>query len=225
MLRSSGDIPVAFALSTHTLHLNHMVNILRSASLKCTNASMFNSSTTSTRNGQDFVEVVKQRQEIDTVSYHKLFDVLKQFQNEAPKPQRSNAPSYMQSSSTRPSVSTRHKGKEIAKPVTPQSESVSEEDKAVQTYQQNLRTSSNSRNKTEDTTPKYNNDNQSGQFRIKDDDSFWARKRRPDARSKGGLKTTRFTRRDDDVANKLNKRVPLQAGASGLARDTDEEID
>ncbi|GKA22719.1 hypothetical protein Tco_0708681 [Tanacetum coccineum] len=47
---------------------------------------------------------------------------------QAPKPQRSNAPSYMQSSSTRPSASTRHKGKEIAKPVTPQSESVSEED-------------------------------------------------------------------------------------------------
>ncbi|GKG13064.1 hypothetical protein Tco_0350024, partial [Tanacetum coccineum] len=28
----------------------------------------------------------------------------------------------------------------------------------------NLRTSSNSRNKTEDTIPRYNNDNQSGQF-------------------------------------------------------------
>ncbi|GKC98955.1 hypothetical protein Tco_1169230, partial [Tanacetum coccineum] len=44
---------------------------------------------------------------------------------QAPKPQRSNATS----SSTRPSASTRHKGKEIAKPVTPQSESVSEEDR------------------------------------------------------------------------------------------------
>ncbi|GKG30949.1 hypothetical protein Tco_0423437, partial [Tanacetum coccineum] len=41
-----------------------------------------------------------------------------------PKPQRSNATS----SSTRPSASTRHKGKEVAKPITPQSESVSEED-------------------------------------------------------------------------------------------------
>ncbi|GJR91115.1 retrovirus-related pol polyprotein from transposon TNT 1-94 [Tanacetum coccineum] len=166
-----------------------------------------------------FVTVVKQREEIDTVSYHKLFDVLKQFQNEvndirserlarsanplallaaaqpysdnyyqAPKPQRSNAPSYMQSSSTRPSASTRHKGKEIAKPVTPQSESVSEEDsdpeqarrdkdmkknlallakyfkKLYKPTNNNLRTSSNSRNKTEDTTPRYNNDNQSGQF-------------------------------------------------------------
>ncbi|GJU50378.1 retrovirus-related pol polyprotein from transposon TNT 1-94 [Tanacetum coccineum] len=166
-----------------------------------------------------FVTVVKQSQEIDTVSYHKLFDVLKQFQNEvndirserlarsanplallaaaqpysdnyyqAPKPQRSNAPSYTQSSSTRPSASTRHKGKEIAKPVTPQSESVSEEDsdpeqarrdkdmkknlallakyfkKLYKPTNNNLRTSSNSRNKTEDTTPRYNNDNQSGQF-------------------------------------------------------------
>ncbi|GJZ42896.1 retrovirus-related pol polyprotein from transposon TNT 1-94 [Tanacetum coccineum] len=43
---------------------------------------------------------------------------------QAPKPQRSNATS----SSTRPSATTRHKGKEIANPVTPQSESVSEED-------------------------------------------------------------------------------------------------
>ncbi|GKC33822.1 retrovirus-related pol polyprotein from transposon TNT 1-94 [Tanacetum coccineum] len=103
---------------------------------------------------------------------------------QAPKPQRSNATS----SSTRPSASTRHKGKEIAKPVTPQSESVSEEDSGPEQAQKdkdmqknlallakyfkklykptnnNLRTSLNSRNKTEDTTLRYNNDNQSGQF-------------------------------------------------------------
>ncbi|GKF86580.1 hypothetical protein Tco_0254407, partial [Tanacetum coccineum] len=108
---------------------------------------------------------------------------------QAPKPQRSSAPSYKQSSSTRTSASTRHKGKEIAKPVTPQSESVSEEDSDPEQAQRdkdmqknlallakyfkklykpsnnNLRTSSNSRNKTEDTTPRYNNGNQSGQFR------------------------------------------------------------
>ncbi|GKC97449.1 hypothetical protein Tco_1167724, partial [Tanacetum coccineum] len=107
---------------------------------------------------------------------------------EAPVPQRSNAPSFKQSSSTRTSASTRHKGKEIAKPVTPQSESVSEEDsdpeqarrdkdmqknlallakyfkKLYKPTNNNLRTSSNSTNKTEDTTPRYNNDNQSRQF-------------------------------------------------------------
>ncbi|GKA95905.1 hypothetical protein Tco_0818000 [Tanacetum coccineum] len=93
---------------------------------------------------------------------------------QAPKPQRSNATS----SSTRPSASTRHKGKEIAKPVTPQSESVSEEDSDPEQAQRdkdmqknlallakyfkrlykptnnNLQTSSNSRNKTKDTTPR-----------------------------------------------------------------------
>ncbi|GJR03902.1 integrase, catalytic region, zinc finger, CCHC-type containing protein [Tanacetum coccineum] len=99
---------------------------------------------------------------------------------QAPKPQRSNATSS----------STRHKGKEIAKPVTPQSESVSVSDedsdpeqaqrdkemqknlallakyfkKLYKPTNNNLRTSSNSRNKTEDTTPRYNNKNQSGQF-------------------------------------------------------------
>ncbi|GKC10682.1 retrovirus-related pol polyprotein from transposon TNT 1-94 [Tanacetum coccineum] len=164
-----------------------------------------------------FVTIVKQSEKIDTVSYHRLFDILKQFQLEvndiraeriaksanplaliaaaqpysdnyyqAPKPQRSNATS----SSTRPSASTRHKGKEVTKPITPQSESVSVSDedsdpeqaqrdkemqknlallakyfkKLYKPTNNNLRTSSNSRNKTEDTTPRYNNDNQSRQF-------------------------------------------------------------
>ncbi|GKA73895.1 hypothetical protein Tco_0780197 [Tanacetum coccineum] len=131
-----------------------------------------------------FVTIVKQAEKIDIVSYHRLFDILKQFQLEVndirseriaktPKPQRSNATS----SSTRQSTSTRHKGKEVAKPITPQSESVSEEDSDPEQAQRdkemqknlallakyfkklykptnnNLRTSSNSRNKTEDTTP------------------------------------------------------------------------
>ncbi|GKC14443.1 hypothetical protein Tco_1011225, partial [Tanacetum coccineum] len=167
---------------------------------------------------QQFVTIVMQSEKIDNVSYHRLFEILKQFQLEvndiraeriaksanplaliaaaqpysdnyfqAPKPQRSNATS----SSTRPSASTRHKGKEIAKPITPQSESVSVSDedsdpeqaqrdkemqknlvllekylkKLYKPTNNNLRTSLNSRNKTEDTTPRYNNDNQLRQFR------------------------------------------------------------
>ncbi|GJY46680.1 hypothetical protein Tco_0435743 [Tanacetum coccineum] len=39
------------------------------------------SSTTSTK-GSRFVTVIKQSKEIDTISYHKLFDILKQYQNE-----------------------------------------------------------------------------------------------------------------------------------------------
>ncbi|GJW42353.1 hypothetical protein Tco_0071152 [Tanacetum coccineum] len=132
-----------------------------------------------------FVTIVKQAEKIDIVSYHKLFDILKQFQLEvndiraeriaksanplallaaaqpysdnyyqAPKPQTSNAPSNKQSSSTRTSASTRHKAKKIANTFK----------NLYKPTNNNLRTSSNSKNKTEDTTPRYNNDNQSRQF-------------------------------------------------------------
>ncbi|GJT49150.1 retrovirus-related pol polyprotein from transposon TNT 1-94 [Tanacetum coccineum] len=148
-----------------------------------------------------FVTIVKQSEKIDIVSYHRLFDILKQFQLEvndiraeriaksanplaliaaaqpyldnyyqAPKPQRSNATS----SSTRPSASTRHKGK--MKTLIPEQAQRDKEmqknlallakyfKKLYKPTNNNLRTSSNSRNKTEDTTPRYNNDNQSRQF-------------------------------------------------------------
>ncbi|GJX08729.1 hypothetical protein Tco_0196661 [Tanacetum coccineum] len=106
-----------------------------------------------------FVTIVKQTYDLDTVSYHKLFDILKQNQKEvneirveriaknanslalvvvaqqysdpyyqAPKSHKSYAPPLKKSSSTRSHASTRYKGKEIAKPITPPSESASEED-------------------------------------------------------------------------------------------------
>ncbi|GJS09878.1 hypothetical protein Tco_0366674 [Tanacetum coccineum] len=138
--------------------------------------------------------IVKQTQELDIVSYHKLFEILKQYQKEvneirakkitrnanplalvaatqqypntysqAPKPQRTYAPTTKQSSSTRSNDSTIYKGKEIAKPITPPSESASEEILYKPTNN-NLRTSSNSRNKNVDITSRYVNENQTGQF-------------------------------------------------------------
>ncbi|GJW23658.1 hypothetical protein Tco_0034280 [Tanacetum coccineum] len=103
---------------------------------------------------------------------------------QAPKPLRSNATS----SSTRQTASTRHKGKEVAKPNYTSILSLSLKEtlilnklrgkemqknlallakyfkKLYKPTNNNLRTSSNSKNKTEDTTPRYNNDNQSRQF-------------------------------------------------------------
>nr|GFC63448.1 hypothetical protein [Tanacetum cinerariifolium] len=105
------------------------------------------------------------------------------------KSQKSYAPSSKPSIPTRTHTTTRYKGKEIAKPITPPSESASEEDnnpeqalrdkdmlknlaliakyfkKIYKPTNNNLRTSSNSRNKNVDTTPQYKNDNQSRQFR------------------------------------------------------------
>nr|GEY93722.1 hypothetical protein [Tanacetum cinerariifolium] len=166
-----------------------------------------------------FVTIVKQQHKLDEVSYHKLFDILKQYQKEVnelraerlarnanplalvataqankdpyyqtPKSQKSYAPSSKPSIPTISHTTTRYKGKEIAKPITPPSKSASEEDNDPEQAQMdkdmqknlaliakyfkrihkptnnNLRTSSNSRNKNVDTTPRYKNDNQSGKF-------------------------------------------------------------
>ncbi|GKC77999.1 hypothetical protein Tco_1128773 [Tanacetum coccineum] len=106
-----------------------------------------------------FVTTVKQNHDLDTVSYHKLFDVLKQYQKEvneiraeriaknanplalvaatqqypdpyyqAPKSQKAYVTHPKQPSSTRSNETTKYKGKDIAKLITPQSESASEED-------------------------------------------------------------------------------------------------
>ncbi|GJS22108.1 hypothetical protein Tco_0450740 [Tanacetum coccineum] len=225
-----------------------------------------------------FVTVVKQSKEIDTISYHTLFDILKQYQNEvndiraeriaksanplalltaaqpysdnyyqAPKPQRSNATS----SSTRPSASTRHKGKEIAKPVTPQSESVSEEDSDPEQAQRdkdmqknlallakyfkklykptnnNLRTSSNSRNKTEDTTPRYNKDNQSGQFGNQRTMTVAGARETVGSPvvQQNRIQVIRdHKREDDDAANKLNKGVRFKLSKADWLDDKDEGL-
>ncbi|GJS94628.1 retrovirus-related pol polyprotein from transposon TNT 1-94 [Tanacetum coccineum] len=166
-----------------------------------------------------FVTIVKQQHKLDEVSYHKLFDILKQYQKEvnelcaermaknsnplalvattqtlqdpyyqSSKSYKSFTPTSKVSIPTRTHATTRHKGKEIAKPITPSSESASEEDSDPEQAQKdkemqknlaliakyfkklykptnnNLRTSSNTRKKYVDTTPRYKNDNQPVQF-------------------------------------------------------------
>ncbi|GJZ42077.1 hypothetical protein Tco_0588963, partial [Tanacetum coccineum] len=120
---------------------------------------MFNFFNNFNPNGQRFVTIVKQQHKLDEVSYHKFFDILKQYQKEvnelraeriaknanplalvataqphqAPyyqtsKSHKSYAPTSRTSLPTRSNATTRHKGKEIAKPITPPSESASKED-------------------------------------------------------------------------------------------------
>nr|GEV64867.1 26S proteasome non-ATPase regulatory subunit 4 homolog [Tanacetum cinerariifolium] len=163
--------------------------------------------------------IVKQQHKLDEVSYHKLFDILKKYQNEVNELRverlarnanplalvataqanqdlyyqtsrfhKSYAPSSKPSIPTRSHTTTTHKGKDIAKTITPPSETASEEDinpeqaqrdkdmqknlvliakyfkKIYKPTNNNLRTSSKSRNKHVDTTPWYKNDDHSGQF-------------------------------------------------------------
>nr|GEZ13246.1 hypothetical protein [Tanacetum cinerariifolium] len=107
-----------------------------------------------------FVTIVKQQHKLDEVSYHKLVDILKQYQNEVnelraeklarnanplaliataqadrdqyyqtSRSHRSSAPSPKPSIPSRSHMTTRHKVKEIAKPITPPSETAFEEDR------------------------------------------------------------------------------------------------
>ncbi|GJW17735.1 hypothetical protein Tco_0025171 [Tanacetum coccineum] len=113
-----------------------------------------------------FVTIVKQQHKLDRVSYHKLFDILKQYQKEVnelraermaknanplalvaiahtfqdpyyqtSKPYKSYAPTSKASLPTKSHVTTRYKGKEIAKPITPPSELASEEDSDLEQAQ------------------------------------------------------------------------------------------
>ncbi|GJS18395.1 putative reverse transcriptase domain, ribonuclease H-like domain protein [Tanacetum coccineum] len=169
-----------------------------------------------------FVTVVKQSKEIDTISYHTLFDILKQ-----------------------QSSSTRHKGKEIVKPVTPPSESVSEEDSDPEQAQKekdmqknlallakyfkrlykptnnNLRTSSNSRNKTEDTTPSLVVQQTGIQcFNCKGFGHYAKECRKPKR-----VKDYMYHKEKMMMCKQAEQGVPLQAEQADWLADTDEEID
>ncbi|GJU31176.1 hypothetical protein Tco_1174765 [Tanacetum coccineum] len=165
-----------------------------------------------------FVTIVKQQHKLDEVSYHKLFDILKQYQKESYK---SYAPTSKASLPTRSHATTRYKGKEIAKPITPPSESASEEDSDPEQAQKdkdmqknlaliakyfkklykptnnNLRTSSNTRNKNVDTTP-----------------------RKPKR-----VKDSMYHKEKMLLCKQAEKGVQLQAEQSDWLADTDEEID
>nr|GEX23421.1 hypothetical protein [Tanacetum cinerariifolium]GEX43350.1 hypothetical protein [Tanacetum cinerariifolium] len=173
---------------------------------------------------------------------------------------------------SRTHTTTRYKGKEIAKPITPPSESAFEDDNDPEQAQRdkdmqknlaliakyfkkiykptnnNLRTSSNSRNKNVDTTLRYKNDNQSGQFRnqrtmnvagarenvgspivqqfgiqcfnCKEFGHFAKECRKPKR-----VKDSAYDIEKMLLCKQAEKGVPLQAEQYDWLADTDEEID
>nr|GEZ90888.1 hypothetical protein [Tanacetum cinerariifolium] len=221
-----------------------------------------------------FMTIVKQQHKLDEVSYHKLFDILKQYQNEVNElraeklarnanplalvatAQASQDPYYQTSRSHRSSaplpkplipsrshMTTRHKGKEIAKPITPPSKTASEEDNDPEQAQRdkdtqnnlaliakyfkkiykptnnNLRTSSNSKNKNVDTTPRFKNDNQSGQSGNQRTVNVVA------VRENAGSKDSVYHKEKMLLCKQAEQGVPLQAEQYDWLADTDEEVD
>ncbi|GKA35295.1 integrase, catalytic region, zinc finger, CCHC-type containing protein [Tanacetum coccineum] len=185
---------------------------------------------------------------------------------------RSLAPQSKQSSFTRSNAPTRYKGKEIAKPITPPFASAYEEDndpkqaqrdkdmqknlalianyvkKLYKSTNNNLRTSSNSKNKNVDTTPRYLNENQTGQFgnqRIMTVDGaretigshvvqqtgiqcFNCKEFRhfvKECRKPKRTKDYNYHKEKMLLCKQAEKGVPLQAEQADWQEDTDEEID
>nr|GEU88127.1 reverse transcriptase domain-containing protein [Tanacetum cinerariifolium] len=158
-----------------------------------------------------FVTIVKQQHKLDEVSYHKLFDILKQYQKEI----------------------NELRAERIAMIYKPTNN--------------NLRTSLNSRNKNVDTTPRYKNDNQSGQFgsqrtmnvvgardnvgspvvqqsgiqcfNCKEFGHFAKECRNPKR-----VKDSSYHKEKMLLCKQAEKGVPLQAAKSDWLADTDEEI-
>nr|GEV76364.1 hypothetical protein [Tanacetum cinerariifolium] len=204
-----------------------------------------------------FVTIVKQQHKLDEVSYHNLFDILKQYLKEVnelcaerlarnanplalvatdqanqdpyyqtSKSQKSYASSSNPSILSRSHTTTKYKGKEIAKPITPPSESASEKENNPEQAQRdkdmqkkptnnNLKTSSNSRNKNVDTTPRYKNDNQSGQFGNQ----------RMECRKLKRVKDSAYHKEKMLLCKQAKKGVSLQAKQYDWLTDMDEEID
>ncbi|GJU69754.1 hypothetical protein Tco_1256013 [Tanacetum coccineum] len=202
-----------------------------------------------------FVTVVKQRQEIDTVSYHKLFDVLKQFQNEvndirserlarsanplallaaaqpysdnyyqAPKPQRSNAPSYinlLHTTKWHSDPEQARRDKDMKKNLALLAKYFK---KLYKPTNNNLRTSSNSRNKTEDTTPSRQSVlQQNGYSSLTARDLYTIPGKQ--GRPKSGVKDYAYHKEKMMMCKQAEQGVPLQAEQADWLEDTDEEID
>ncbi|GJZ89259.1 hypothetical protein Tco_0661041 [Tanacetum coccineum] len=124
---------------------------------------------------------------------------------QASKSHKPYAPPSKQSSSTRSYAFTKYKDKEIAKPITPSSESTSEED---------------------NTFSRYKNDNQTGQFRNQSTvTAAGARDTVGSQETKKGKKNYTNHKERMLLCKQAKKGVPLQAKQGDWLEDTDKEID
>ncbi|GJT27223.1 hypothetical protein Tco_0907498 [Tanacetum coccineum] len=171
-----------------------------------------------------FVTVVKQTVDLGRESYHKLFDILKQYQKEVNEicaekiTRNANLLALVVAAQQYPDTC-----KEIAKPITPLSESASEEDSDPEQAQRDK-----DMRKTLALIAKYMNDNQTGQFKNQMTLTVAG------ARETVGSQECRKPKRAKDytynkekmlLCKQAEKGVPLQAEQSGWLEDTDKETD
>nr|GEW48647.1 Gag-Pol polyprotein [Tanacetum cinerariifolium] len=142
-----------------------------------------------------FVTIVKQQHKLDEVSYHKLFDILKQYQKEVNELRAERLAKNTNSLALKNLALIAKYFKKIYKPTN-----------------NNLRTSSNSRNKNVDVTPRYKND-----ISL---DSLGIRGRKPKR-----VKDSAYHKEKMLLCKQAKQGVPLQAEQYDWLADTDKEID
>ncbi|GJS14471.1 retrovirus-related pol polyprotein from transposon TNT 1-94 [Tanacetum coccineum] len=177
--------------------------------------------------------------------YHDLY-------YQAPKSHKLFVPPSKQASSTISNASAKFKGKEIAKPITPLSQSAFEEDNDPKQAQRDKDMQKNlaliAKNKNVDTTPRYKNDNQTRQFRNQRTMTV-ARARETvgsqvvqqtriqcfnckefghfakEGRKPKRVKDSTYHKEKMLMCKQVEKGVPLQAEQADWLEDTDKEID
>ncbi|GKC66563.1 hypothetical protein Tco_1099161, partial [Tanacetum coccineum] len=140
----------------------------------------------------------------------------------APKSHKSFAPPSKQASSTRSNAPTKHKGKEIAKPITPPSESASEEDIDPEQAQRD-KDMQKIWHSLQNTTPRYKNDNQTGQFGNQR--AVTVVGARETVRNQKRIKDYSYHKEKMLMCKQAEKGAPLQAEQADWLEDMDEEID
>nr|GEW26456.1 retrovirus-related Pol polyprotein from transposon TNT 1-94 [Tanacetum cinerariifolium] len=177
-----------------------------------------------------FVTIVKQQHKLDEECQPTSTLVATAQANQDPyyqtsRSHRSQEPSSKPSIPTRSYTTTRHKGKEIAKPITLPSETASEEDSDPEQAQMDKDiTSSNSKNKNVDTTPRYKNDNQSGQFGNQRTVNV-AGARENECRKPKRVKDSAYHKEKMLMCKQAEQGVPLKAEQYDWLEDTNEEVD
>nr|GEV98483.1 hypothetical protein [Tanacetum cinerariifolium] len=169
---------------------------------------------------------------------------------QTPSSHRSSAPSPKPSIPSRSHTTTRHKGKEIAKPITSPSETASEEDsdpkqaqrdkdmqkklaligkyfkKIYKPTNNNLKISSNSKKKNVDMNPRYKNDDYSGQFGTQRTVNVAGpRENVGKCRKPKKVKDSAYHKEKMLLCKQAEQGVPLQAKQYDWLADTDEKAD
>nr|GEY80314.1 hypothetical protein [Tanacetum cinerariifolium] len=194
-----------------------------------------------------FVTIIKQQHKLDEVSYYKLFDILRQYQN---KVNELRAEKLARNANPLALVATAQASQDQYYQ-TPSDPKQAQRDKDMQKNlaliakyfkkiykptNNNLRTSSNSKNKNMDTTLRYKNDDHSGQFGTQRTINVAAARENcfnskeyghfaKECRKPKKVKDSAYHNEKMLLCKQAEQGVPLQAEQYHWLADTNEEVD